>query len=131
MHWSNPVELMELFGIDTSKQGAKDFDTLCMLVQLFRTHKDENIYFQDVVSAMCRENNISELVFWSRIKRTIRPLLDADNRVLQALGVKCYAHYHTVPVMVQSIVDAMPYKEGEEDSYFARVLAIRIRGGKA
>lgn len=41
----------------------------------------------DLERRMMRELHVSPLVFWSNIKRAVRPLLDAGPATLQALGV--------------------------------------------
>ena len=41
----------------------------------------------DLERQMMRELRFSPLVFWSQIKRTVRPLLDAGPATLQALGI--------------------------------------------
>ena len=41
----------------------------------------------DLERQMMKELHVSPLVFWSQIKRTVRPLLDAGPATLQALGI--------------------------------------------
>lgn len=87
MVFSNALELLEMFDIDTEKNGAQDFCTLVELSALFEVHKAYRITYHKVVKSLLREQRISPMVFWSRMKRQCTPLLQVTADTWQALGV--------------------------------------------
>lgn len=83
--WKNCAELLALFGIDAREKWAARFVDLVEVGALL-------LHFErGTVSALERgymkELHLSPLVYWSQMKRAIRPLLAAGGDTLRALGV--------------------------------------------
>lgn len=85
--WKDSAELLELFDIDITKSGARDFAALCDLWGLL-LHFWPEFNGAVIVRAMLRDSRVSPLVFWSNIRRSCAPLLRADRGTLAALGLQ-------------------------------------------
>lgn len=60
-----------------------------------------------VSTGMMRELRVSPLVFWSNIKRELRPILTADPDTLRALGLPVQGQLQTVYDVAQALVDVL------------------------
>lgn len=100
-------ELLELFGVDPNKPGAEDFYCLADLYGLMSRFPQYHVTVADLARLRMGERKLSPLVFWSRMKRAIRPLLEADAETLRALGVPCgwssMEHRQTCPELIGCI----------------------------
>ena len=86
----NPYELFELFSVDPRHQGAIDFSELC-----YRLNAAElGLELPDmgsmggIIRFMMRERRVSAKLFYSRMKAALRPMLEADEATLEALGLR-------------------------------------------
>jgi hypothetical protein len=105
-HWRSARGLLELYSIDVSKSGAKYFIELAELLSLLNLFPEYGITSNQVFTEYLREEKISPLVFWSNMKRCIKPLLDADDECLNALGIP-EPGKRTCPAMVISVAAAL------------------------
>lgn len=101
------TELMTLFEIDPEKPGADDFATLADLYGLMSRYPQYSVTVADLAALLMRQRKLSPKVFWSRMKRAIRPLVEAEAETLRALGVPCgYTtedHRRTCPELAAEI----------------------------
>lgn len=87
-YFKESEELLQLFEIDTNKPGAQDFLCLCDLYALMSRYQEQyRVTVSDMAALLMQQRKLSPLVFWSRMKRAIRPLIEADATTLRALGV--------------------------------------------
>jgi len=106
-YFKDAEELLELFGIDTSKPGAEDFYVMADLYGLMSRFPQYRVTVADLARLRMQERKMSPMVFWSRMKRAIKPLVEAEAETLRALGVPCgwdsMTHKQTCPELIGSI----------------------------
>lgn len=106
-YFRDAAELVQLFEIDTRKPAVADFILLCDLYGLMSRFPQYSVTVSDLAVMAMRERKLSPKVFWSRMKRAIRPLLEADAETLRALGVPCgyitEDHTRTCPEMIAEV----------------------------
>lgn len=87
-YFKDAEDLLNLFEIDTRKPGAQDFLCLCDLYALMSRYSSTyDVTVADLARVLMQQRRLSPLVFWSRMKRAIRPLSCAEQSTLTALGV--------------------------------------------
>lgn len=87
-YFKDAEDLLNLFEIDTRKPGAQDFLCLCDLYALMSRYSTTyDVTVADLARVLMQQRRLSPLVFWSRMKRAIRPLICAEQSTLTALGV--------------------------------------------
>ena len=86
-YFEDAGELLELFGIDTDKPGAQDFACIADMVALMLRYDSYRCTVADLAAVQMRTRKLSPKVFWSRMKRTLRPLIEAEAETLKALGI--------------------------------------------
>lgn len=101
--WKTEVELLELFGVNTEEDGSQDFCTLCALTALFIRFPECGKSYYDVVSKRLRELHWSPMVFYARIRKSIKPVIDAGKDTLAGLCIVVEAETVTVPALVKAI----------------------------
>ena len=127
--WELPEDLLMLYEIDPSAPGARDFCDLVSLSAEVLRFPELGCGTWAVAKQFIRERRWSPLVYWSRIKKAVRPLLEAAPDTLAALGLTidgdkqmtAYALAHAVAVSI-----AQRY---EGDYVTALQVARLIRGG--
>ena len=86
MPWRNQFELMELFSIRITNQGAMDFGELCARLAV-DAHVLGVMHVRDNVKIMCGMRGIPAQFLYQRMKQNVRPMLEADDTTLAALGL--------------------------------------------
>jgi len=71
--------------------------------------------------------HISPLVYWSNVKRAVRPLIDAGGETLRALGLPVEEEPLSCVVIARAIVD-VTYQEIPEDDYVIYLGLQRLMG---
>lgn len=103
----NPYELFELFSVDPRHQGAMDFSELCYRLNAVHWFPDMpgagNT--QEIIKGMARERKLPLRIFYARMKQALRPLLEADDATLAALGVQIRGRTSTA--MAAAVADWM------------------------
>ncbi len=84
----------------------------------------------DLERQMMRELHVSPLVFWSQIKRTVRPLLDAGKPTLQALGIPVGAELITGHDLALALACVLSQELDECDAEVGRQLEEVLARGK-
>lgn len=101
--WNTEGEFLELFGVNCDEEGSQDFCTLCAVTALFLRFPECGKSYYDVVSKRLRELHWSPMVFYARIRKSIKPVIDAGKDTLAGLGVVVEAESVTVPALVKAI----------------------------
>ena len=104
-HWRYVDDLCDLFSIP--KSAARDDFIGLVDVAAHFAHRGKVYDLSDIVTEICREMKMSKLVYWSRLKRAARPILEADVSTLRALGLDVDAAPQTVPALVRAIVEVV------------------------
>ena len=87
-YFKDSEDLLALFEIDQKKPGAQDFLCLCDLYALMSRYSTTYaVTVADLARLLMQQRGLSPLLFWSRMKRAIRPLICAEQSTLTALGV--------------------------------------------
>ena len=125
--WENCGELLSLFSIQRSKWAELFIDLVESGAVVLRfTGYD----LGDLERQMMRELHLSPLVFWSNIKRAVRPLLDAGPATLQALGLPVGSGLMTGHDLALSIATVLAGELGEEDADLGRQFEEVLARGK-
>lgn len=83
-----PVELLRMFDIDPCSPGGADWVELAHRIAAWeRWHNGGKAPIVAIVSNMCDQRQLPQRAFYARMRRAIRPLLEADERTLAALGI--------------------------------------------
>lgn len=88
-YFRDSEELLSLFEIDPKKPGAQDFLCLCDMYAIMCRFEQYRVTVADLAAVLMRQRKLSPLVFWSRMRRAVRPLIEADAETLRALGIPC------------------------------------------
>ena len=87
-YFKDAEDLLSLFEVDLGKPGTQDFLCLCDLYALMSRYADTyDVTVSDLARVLMKQRRLSPLVFWSRMKRAIRPLIETEQSTLTALGV--------------------------------------------
>lgn len=79
-------DVLDLFSVPTSG-GREDFEKLCDSTALLILFPRYGYSLADVAALGRRQRKLSPVVYWSRMKRAIAPLLAAESATLHALGL--------------------------------------------
>lgn len=77
-------DLLAMFSVDTMSDGATDFAAL-VFSRLLPKWKGKPL--GAVAADLWKQQKVSPKLFYCRMKRAVRPLLEADAETLLALGV--------------------------------------------
>lgn len=93
----NPYELFELFSVDPTHQGAMDFSELCYRLNARTWFPDMPGAGneQEIIAGMVKERKLPLRIFYARMKQALKPMLEADEATLHALGIKPTARTST------------------------------------
>ena len=133
-YFKDAEELLQLFEIDTNSPGAEDFYVLADLYALMSRFPQYRVSVADLARLRMQERKLSPLVFWSRMKRAIKPLVEAEAETLRALGVPCgwdsMSHKQTCPELIGSIgaYSSTMIDERNEDNAAAAAQIARLCG---
>lgn len=127
MNFKTCAEVLDLFSVAASG-GREDFERLCDSTALMILFPRFGYSLADVAALGRRQRKLSPVVYWSRMKRAIAPLLAADAATLHALGLLQAAAPvpDTVPGMAALIAAALAAgwrSERREYAASARALA--------
>lgn len=111
--WRYVEELCDLFGMgDTPSR--RDFVALIDCAAWYEAHGMKRD-ISDLASELSKELGQSTVVFWSRLKRCAKPLLDAAPETLTALGVPCGKRCGNTSELCRKIVAAV-----KDDELYSR-----------
>lgn len=85
--WRTADDLCALFDVDPAGPGVDDWIDLVTLGLPLAAFPDEGYCLTDVVRGLLKTRKWSPMLFWSRMKRGLRPMLDASPDTWEALGV--------------------------------------------
>ena len=105
-HWKSAKELLELFDVDCSRNGAQNFVELAELLGLMMAFPELGVNDHLLTRSYLRTLRMSPLVFWSRMKRDLAPILEAEDITLDALGVPP-VYSRTCPALVGAVAAAL------------------------
>ena len=109
MIFKSCADVLDLFSVPASG-GREDFEKLCDSTALVILFPRYGYGLSDVAALGRRQRKLSPVVYWSRMKRAIAPLLAADAATLHALGLLSAAAApvpDTVPGMAAMIAAAL------------------------
>lgn len=122
--WRGCEGLLDLFSVPASEGRERFCDLVDMGALLVRF---ETVYgVGDLERAIMREKGWSPLVFWSCIKRAVRPLLQAGGETLRALGVPVEGEPATAHDLAVAIAAAVAEEIGDEDRAVALDVSTHI-----
>lgn len=115
MLWKNCAELLAIFGIENNPW-VERFVDLVETAALLR-HFYGKDYLGPLERQTMRELRLSPLVFWSNLKRAVRPMLSAGSETLRALGVPVVGEPVTAGALIGALayVLALQVKDTDED----------------
>lgn len=99
-------EFLEIFSVDPNTAGARDFVALVEFYSVQLLFPELEVNKRLLVKMMLKKQKISPLVFWSRMKRALLPILSADCETLRALGCPL-PDSRTCPDLVDSLAHAL------------------------
>lgn len=120
-HWKNLGELLDLYGIDSSRGGGEMFSQLVICTWVLR---GSGYHARDYAAAYRREAKISPLVHCSLMKRAAWQLLDASDDELKEMGL--HPHARNVYALADAIAAAMYEVHTAEDERMMQLLVKRM-----
>lgn len=112
--WKDSQELLDLFSIPRTAWSDK-FCALCDMGAISRRFGG-SFMIRDISRSYMSACHISPLVYWSNMKRAVRPLLDAGGDTLRALGLPIVGDPMSCVELVQAVVD-VTYQQVPESDY--------------
>lgn len=127
--WRGPDELLDLFGVDPGGRWAGAWCGLVCLRALGIKWPDYALSFDRIFAGWLRIERVSPVVFWSRVRAALSPLLEADFETLRALGV--YPQALTSRALAEAVAAAMVLRgfEGTEADAAQLARLLRAEGG--
>ncbi len=120
-------EFLDLFGVDRSKRGAKDFESLVYRGAVMERYPELHVNTYQVAMYDMSAGHISPLVYWSNMRRAIAPALQADRATLEALtGVRVAGEGEITAYALAAAVAASLARLSVE--WYAELLAAHERG---
>lgn len=119
--WVSAEDLLMLFCVDPSTPGAADFCRLVREAALLLQFPELQSGTWAVATSVMRQRHWSPMVYWSRQKRVLKPLLEAEASTLEALGLKL-GDKHTVYALAHAAASCIAAR-GEGD--YAEALQLR------
>lgn len=84
-----PAEICEALGCDPDATGFDDFVELCHRIALKWVDSGaQRAVLARTVDEMCVARNTFPRAFYQKIKRAVKPVLEADDETLAALGIR-------------------------------------------
>lgn len=105
--YSTCAECLALFSIDPDTPAMQDFCALVDTAALFAAYPQYHVSFGDVVYFALVQRRLSPVVYWSRQKRQLMPLLGADAETLRALGLGRVCERRTVPILARALAEQL------------------------
>ena len=103
--WVTVEEFLSLFSVDTKRAGARDFIDLTEMYSVQLLFPELEVSKRLIVKMLLSKKGISPLIFWSRMKRYLLPILSADSETLAARGCPLAA-VRTCPDLVEVLAVA-------------------------
>jgi hypothetical protein len=83
-----PVELLRMYSVDTDCSGAADFlELVYRIAAAWREPDAPRAVCAGVVRSMCQQRGTWTRPFYANMRRAVKPILDADDAALAALGI--------------------------------------------
>lgn len=120
-HWKNLGDLLDLYGIDSSRGGGELFSQLVLCTWVLR---GSGYHARDFAAAYRREAKISPLVHCSLMKRAAWQLFDASDDEMKEMGLQ--PHGRSVYALADAIAQAMDEPRTEEDERMMQQLVKRM-----
>lgn len=106
LYFHTAEEFVGLFSLDASKPGVRDFCVLADLISMMLRFPQYRVSVSDLARLAMSEQRLSPLVYWSRMKRALKPVFDASDS-LAALGVHVYGEALSCPLLAHGVGEAM------------------------
>lgn len=123
--WLTARQLLELFSVDPERAGATDFIALAECYSVALLFPELGVTKRLLVKRLLRDHRLSPLVFWSRMKRDLLPILSADSELLDSLGLPLERE-RTCPDLVEAVAAALSVEMASHPEDF-REIAERVR----
>lgn len=122
--WRSCADLLDLFAVPDS-EGRRRFEDLSDMGALLRRFADW-WKLGDLERCMMKEEHLSPLLFWSCIKRAVRPLLSVGGDTLRALGVPVEGDPSTAHDLALAVVTVLAEDLTEADKELSNQLQQRL-----
>ncbi len=84
--WLTVEDFLRLFSVDCDRAGARDFLDITQMWSIQLLFPELEVTRRALVRMVLRKKKISPLVYWSRMKRDLLPVLSAESDTLELLG---------------------------------------------
>lgn len=121
--WKTCADLLDIFSVPVTKwrDHVEDLVEMGALIEHFQAGT-----LTSLERGWMREMKLSPLVYWSQIKRVLRPLLAAGGDTLRALGVPVLGEPRTAQDVLAALVDVLADEVKEEDIDIADAIGDRL-----
>lgn len=121
--WNTCAELLRLFGIEpkSDKWAARACDLVEFAAILGHFSGEDRL--GDLERRFMRDLKVSPLIFWSQLKRALRPLIDAGGDTLRALGVPLIGDAPTVHALLLAVAAVL--REAVTDADYTMYLQLK------
>ena len=128
MQFDTAVELLQLYSIDENRNGPADFCTLVECAALFMVFPQYHVGYHHILRFMLRNQKLSPMVFWARMKKQCAPLLHIDLDTWAALGVPFAARPANMSDVAQGVAAALA--DGQRARYIEHAAAAAATAGE-
>lgn len=112
--WRNVYDLCAMYEMVHSRAG-EDFVGLVDVCAYYAHRGGYDL--NAIVDRLCEQMHLSKVVYWSRLKRAAAPLLHADVRTLQHLGVKISRQPQNTADLVRALVETVKDDDFYEEDF--------------
>lgn len=103
--WLTADDFLRLFSVDCERAGARDFLDIVQMWSIQLLFPELEVNRRSLVRMVLRKKGISPMVYWSRMKRDLLPVLSAESDTLECLGLPLPVE-RTCPDLVDALARA-------------------------
>ena len=121
-YFEDITDFLALFEVNEQSPGVVDFGSLVVLVSCTRAFgAADEITLGRLATRMMRDAKLSPMIFWSRMRRALRPVLEAGRDTLVELGIDGSflpeGRAPTCPELIQAVASCVEYSGVTDDDF--------------
>lgn len=123
-YFDNADQFLALFEVNTESKGAEEFACLADLLAVMKHFPQYGVTVSRLATTRMRQLKWSPRVYWSQMRRALRPILEAEPSTLRALGLPLIEGAAlTCPYLAECLAQVVTPEASPLDADTARLVA--------